>query len=480
MSATSELGAGHAFDLNIERVLEHWPVANSVREFIANALDEHELTGSPPPGIVKIADGEWCIRDFGRGVHYEHLTQNENPEKLDHPRVIGQFGIGLKDALAVCHRRGVEVVVRSRHGEIRTSMRAKAGFPDVVTLHAVVAASPDDSMVGTEVLLRGAADEDVEQAKAFFLRYSGDEALEQTKYGDVLLRPEGSTTGRIYVKGLLVAEEPNFLFSYNVTQLNASLRRALNRERSNVGRSAYSDRVKDILKAASSSEVAEPLARDLAGFVSGRLHDELSWKDVAVHACRIVQTVRKVVFVTPWQLPLASVEYARQDGYEPIVVPEDIARALRGVTDLRGAPMLDLGAFQREWNDSFDFQFVGPYEMTTAERTTYALVEPVVRLLEIDLRRVGVEEVLVSETMRLNEQGAEVLGLFEPEDRRIVIRRDQLGDVAAFLGTLLHEVEHAASGFRDGTLEFEEALTRRLGAVASLAVAAVEATTRRT
>jgi hypothetical protein len=42
----------------------------------------------------------------------------------------------------------------------------------------------------------------------------------------------------VYVKGLLVAEEPNFLFSYNVTRLSAALRRALNRERSNVGRGA--------------------------------------------------------------------------------------------------------------------------------------------------------------------------------------------------------------------------------------------------
>lgn len=463
--------AGEAFDLNIEQVLEHWPVANAVREFIANALDEHELTGTAPPEIVKTADGAWSIRDFGRGLRYDHLTQNENPEKLKHPRVIGQFGIGLKDALAVCHRREVDVVIRSRHCQIRTAMQAKTGFPDVVTLHAVVLPSDAPDMAGTDVVIRGAADDDVEQAKSFFLRYSGDDVLEQTKYGDVLRRPS-SSPGRVYVKGLLVAEEPNFLFSYNVTQLNASLRRALNRERSNVGRGAYSDCVKDILKAASSSEVAEPLARDLAGFISGRLHDELGWKDVAVHACRVLQAARKVVFVTPWQLPLASVEYARQDGYDPVVVPEDIARALRGLTDLVGAPMFDLGAFQRAWNDSFDFRLVHPSDMTDTERSLYALVEPVARMVGIDMKAVGVDEVVVSETMRLNEEGTEVVGLFEREDRRVVIKRDQLRDASSFLGTLLHELEHAASRCGDGTLEFEEALTRRLGLAASLAVAA--------
>jgi hypothetical protein len=64
--------------------------------------------------------------------------------------------------------------------------------------------------------------------------------LESTDHGDVLARGGSDSPARVYVKGLLVAEEPNFLFSYNVTRLSAVLRRALNRERSNAGRGAYS------------------------------------------------------------------------------------------------------------------------------------------------------------------------------------------------------------------------------------------------
>ena len=84
---------------------------------------------------------------------------------------------------------------------------------------------------------------------------------------------------RVYVKGLFVAEEPNFLFSYNITKLSAPLRRALNRERSNVGRSAYSDRVKAILTACTSTDVAGPLAGGLNAYATGRLYDELTWRD---------------------------------------------------------------------------------------------------------------------------------------------------------------------------------------------------------
>lgn len=34
------------FDLNIEKVLEHWGVEHAIREIIANALDEMTLTGT--------------------------------------------------------------------------------------------------------------------------------------------------------------------------------------------------------------------------------------------------------------------------------------------------------------------------------------------------------------------------------------------------------------------------------------------------
>jgi DNA gyrase/topoisomerase IV subunit B len=98
------------FDLNIERVLEHWTVAHALREVIANALDEAALTGTASPEIFKDDVGSWHIKDAGRGLRYEHLTQNENKEKLKYPElVIGKFGVGLKDALATFDRRHIQV-----------------------------------------------------------------------------------------------------------------------------------------------------------------------------------------------------------------------------------------------------------------------------------------------------------------------------------------------------------------------------------
>ena len=98
------------FDLNIEKVLEHWGVEHAIREIIANALDEMTLTGTKEIEI-SYSDGVCHIRDYGRGLQYIHFTQNENKEKLVATNLIGKFGVGLKDALGVFYRNHIGVMV---------------------------------------------------------------------------------------------------------------------------------------------------------------------------------------------------------------------------------------------------------------------------------------------------------------------------------------------------------------------------------
>jgi DNA gyrase/topoisomerase IV subunit B len=120
-----------AFDLNIERVLEDWTVVHALREVIANALDEAALTSTDSPAIDHDHDG-WHVQDQGRGLRVEHLTQNEDAQKLANPdRVIGKFGVGLKDALATFDRHGVQVVIRSRHADMTVAKAEKHGFEEL-------------------------------------------------------------------------------------------------------------------------------------------------------------------------------------------------------------------------------------------------------------------------------------------------------------------------------------------------------------
>ena len=120
------------FDLNIEKVLDGWSVGHAVRELIANALDEQTLSGTDPIEIARIGQGIWSIRDFGRGLRHTHLTQNENLEKNGREGgVIGRFGVGLKDALAVLDRRGIGMsVFDPLTTTSRSSIRSRREFSD--------------------------------------------------------------------------------------------------------------------------------------------------------------------------------------------------------------------------------------------------------------------------------------------------------------------------------------------------------------
>jgi hypothetical protein len=291
----------------------------------------------------------------------------------------------------------------------------------------------------------------------------------------VLARPRWAA--RIYVNGLRVAEERNYLFSYDITSPTKALRAALNRERSNVGRTAYTDRVKAIVLAATSERVATALAEDLSKFETGRWHDEVQLVDVGVHACQVLNATGKVIFLTPQELNNARdfVDRARDDGYRVVVVPQNIRRKLRDAVDIEGAPIVDLDRYKANWNESFEFSFVEPSELTAEERAVFDRAEPILELR--GGRPSRVREIVISTTMRIGASGyAEAAGLWEPKEGRIVIQRGQLGSLEAFAGTLLHEVAHAVSGTPDISAGFEDALTGETGRVAEEALGGVDRT----
>jgi hypothetical protein len=64
-------------------------------------------------------------------------------------------------------------------------------------------------------------------------------------------------------------------------------------------------------------------------------------------------------------------------------------------------------------------------------------------------------------------QFQEALGVWDAQEGRIVVKRSQLRSVAEFAGTVLHELSHALGGAPDVSLEFEQALTTELGALAA-------------
>ncbi len=453
------------FDLNIEKILEDWEMHHAIREIIANAIDEQLLTKTNDVVIAKNGNS-WVIRDFGRGLKYSHLTQNENQEKLSSTNVIGKFGIGLKDALATFDRRGAIVSAKSQYGRITIEKSPKEGFQDISTLHAIIEDPIDADFVGTEFALNGVTDNEVEAAKKLFLKFSDEEVIETTRQGQVVKR--NGNHGNIYINGVKVSEEENFLFSYNITRLSTSIKKALNRERSNVGRGAYTDSVKKILLNSKEKEVAEILAKDLTNINRGTAHDELTWIDVQEHSVKILNQNGKYLFITSLEAMQHPdmIDHARSSGHEIITIPENLKDKIQGARDLSGNPIIDIGQFVENYNDSFEFNFVDPDKLNNKEKAVYQFTPKILGLFGQVPKKV--KEIRISSTMRKDFfDEAETLGCWDQKTSSIVLARKTLKSLSDYSGTLIHELIHAKTGHDDVSRAFENSLTEKIGDLCS-------------
>lgn len=457
------------FDLNIDKILENWECKHALREIIANGLDEQAITNSKDIEIYK--EGMlWIIRDYGRGLKYEHLVQKENSEKLNSTGLIGKFGIGLKDALATFDRHGINVEIYSRHADISIRRLPKNGFNELTTLHAIIDV-PTKNILGTEFRLSGISDQDVFAAKKMFLKFSDERIIEKTKYGDVI--ENNGIVGNIYINGVLVAQEENFLFSYNITSIDSILKKSINRERTNVGRTAYASTVRKILLACESESVGKKMSNDLALYSSGRNHDELKWIDVQEHAAKILSKYKEVVFVTSTEIKDKTdlIREASNNKREVVVIPDTLSRKIEGnnTNSEVEQKVTTLKQFIQQRSNNFEYRFVSPSSLTAIEKENYELITRVCEL--IGGKPQQVHSIIISETMQKDTITFDTcIGLWENAHNRIIILREILKDRKLFLGTLLHELAHARSGCSDSTRGFEKELTHMLGILADLAI----------
>ena len=453
------------FDLNIEEVLEAWEVSHAIREVISNALDEQALSGTKDIEIAKL-EGDWVVRDFGRGLRIDHFTLNENKEKLAAATgVIGKFGVGLKDALATFHRRGVEPVITSRYGTFRLQQTEKHGFGDITTLHVRYDDNSID-MEGTEFRLVGATDEQMDEAKSLFLAFNDEEVIDETRYGQILRAKPGKA--RVYISGVFASDEENFLFSYNVTHLTDAMKKRLNRERLNVGRTTYAERVKSVLKESSTDEVHDLLIEELLDRGRGPVSDELQWIEIAQMTLTLLHEKEDVIFVVEHELHSHPdvIDHARADGLKLVIVTNAEKSKLIEQAKAGGVEVRTLENYVAEFNESFEYTFVEPMDLSDAERTVLDLTDELMALVGVEGDRAP--EVKISETMRIGRDDTE--GVWDPELGAIVIKRAKLKTARSYAATLLHEVAHATTGTFDVTREFENVLTRYLGKTSTAAL----------
>lgn len=293
--------------------------------------------------------------------------------------------------------------------------------------------------------------------------------MEKNKYGEVI---ENKTdVADIYINGVKVAEESKFLFSYNITSLTAQLKKALNRERSNVGRSAYTGRIKDILKACSSEKVISRLVDDLQQFKTGKIHDELAWSEISMYvSMKMSQLCKNTSFVTASDLENnpSVIDEMKRSGCNPVVVPDNIIPKMEdyntGVKD--GETLTTINQYCKDEKDRFVPTPIDINSLTVQESQVYSKTNEIFNL--IGGKPKNVKNITIVDKLYESDMfGGRVVGVWVNEKNEIMIKRSQLHSISQYAGTLLHECAHAVSGADDVSRDFELELTEIIGTIVS-------------
>src|SRR5690606_6493356 len=146
------------------------------------------------------------------------------------------------------------------------------------------------------------------------------------------------------------------------------IKKAINRERTNVGRTAYANTVKSILLECQSEDIGNKLSLDLSRYSYGNNHDELKWIDVQEHAAKILNKYKKVVFVTSEEIERGTdlVNEARQSGAEIVIIPSNLRDKIaeQNENEDEENKVRIFSEFIQERSDNFEFKIINKNDLT--------------------------------------------------------------------------------------------------------------------
>ena len=218
-------------DLNIGRYcLDNWSNYHAIRELIANGIDAHLMKNiNKKIEITEYKGGRVEIIDYGKGISKKSFIHQTNPTKKGDLSYIGQFGIGLKDALGVLCKNNVDVTILTQSYKFIPMYKEKEDTTEE-TLHIIVTKNKEnkenndnddeddedeDNKYGTKIILRKLGKDDLKKAKNYFLDYADKKAEILYKSSPELILYNDKKQA-IYVNNMKTCKTSNLLFSYNI------------------------------------------------------------------------------------------------------------------------------------------------------------------------------------------------------------------------------------------------------------------------
>ena len=161
---------------------------------------------------------------------------------------------------------------------------------------------------------------------------------------------------------------------------------------------------------------------------------------------------RRVVLVTTEEIHQGTdlVNEAKQGGAEVVVIPTNLRDKIVEENKVR-----IFQQFVQERKDNFEYKFVAEQNLTSHEREIFNKKGIIFQI--IGGKPWNIQSIVVSETMVKDPVTyMDADGLWESENRRIIIKCSILQNEQRYFGVLLHEIAHATSGSADATRPFEK------------------------
>ncbi|MGL5630447.1 MAG: ATP-binding protein [Mycoplasmoidaceae bacterium] len=425
-------------DLNIQNILEDWEIWHAIREIIANAIDEHKIRKISNIPIINFNDNIIEIIDQGNGIKKEHFIQNENKEKTERNDLIGKFGIGLKDAIATFNRKNIKLRILSNNFEYSPIMMQKFGAEEGTKTIHIECLENKDLTIGTRFIIQNINYYDLEKAKNQFLIFSNKEFIFENEYGEIYKKLENEKSS-IYINGMKISEDEEFLYSYNITKKSRKIDNGMNRERNNLGRDIYRESIINILKR-SNNEIFKKILEKKSG--------EYQFIDVKYE---IFKRFNMIIITEDFmKKEPRCVQYITSAGKEFISV-------LKSEYDqLRKKGIKDAESFLDNYLDNYESKTINLEQLESEEKDIF---DNGIRLIKFFKLNKNDYEI------KLIEDHPNAYGITNNEKKIIEITKKTLGNKRKFYGTLLHELAHSYNGYSDCTKEFENDLTDLLGEI---------------